>query len=190
MMGRERVIVPQDELNELIEDQMTQEQIQKLLDSDIFKNMLGFGKNLEIVQKLYERDENLIVETTKFWNNFEVAPKIVEKEIIEDEYEALNNPLWQSNYGLLEIMKKTPEFKDYNLDVSPLIENGQKYKEQIREAMSKSLEIVQFNDFKEEDELEYMRQIIGLQNQFINEAGLATFPNDFFWYCAQEFPVL
>ena len=39
-------------------------------------------------------------------------------------------------------MKKTPEFKDYNLDVSPLIENGQKYKEQIREAMSKSLEIV------------------------------------------------
>lgn len=93
-MGRERVIVPQDELNELIEDQMTQEQIQKLLDSDIFKNMLGFGKNLEIVQKLYERDENLIVETTKFWNNFEVAPKIVEKEIIEDEYEALNNPLW------------------------------------------------------------------------------------------------
>ena len=54
-------------------------------------------------------------------------------------------------------MKNTSEFKDYNLDVDPLIENGQRNKEQIREAMSKSLEIVNFNDFKEEDELEYMR---------------------------------
>lgn len=114
---------------------------------------------------MYERDENLLGQTTEFWNNIEVAPQIEEEKVaVFDEYEALTNPLWQSNYRLLEMMKKTPEFKNYNLDVTPLLENGQKNKEQVRDAMSKSLEIVNYTDLEGEDELEYMRQIIGLQN--------------------------